>query len=236
MLNSFKFVIPVYNAEKFVAKCINSCKSQIHNKWEAIIINDASTDNTKEEIISTANSKFLYIENRENQQALYNVFTYIPYICQDDDDIICLLDGDDWLYDETSLTCLDRVYSSGDVWLTYGQYVLSHNGQVGCCRPMDAKTYRNSGSWCTSHLKTVKYKVWKQMKPEKLMENGKFVESAAWDHAIMFSLIELAGNEHIRCVNDITYVYNTGNPISEDKKDVRKQSSLAVTTRRIVSY
>lgn len=37
-------IIPVYNAEKYLAKCINSIISQSNKDWELILIDDGSTD------------------------------------------------------------------------------------------------------------------------------------------------------------------------------------------------
>lgn len=42
------FVIPAYNAEAYLAKCIESCLNQSEKKIEVILVNDGSTDGTKE--------------------------------------------------------------------------------------------------------------------------------------------------------------------------------------------
>ena len=38
-------IIPVYNAEKYIHKCLNSILVQTHTNWEAILIDDGSPDN-----------------------------------------------------------------------------------------------------------------------------------------------------------------------------------------------
>jgi len=40
-------IIPVYNSESFLHKCIDSVIAQDDNDWELIIVNDGSTDNSK---------------------------------------------------------------------------------------------------------------------------------------------------------------------------------------------
>lgn len=40
------FIIPAFNAEKSLPKCINSLLAQTDENWQAIIVDDGSTDNT----------------------------------------------------------------------------------------------------------------------------------------------------------------------------------------------
>ena len=41
-------IIPVYNVEKYIVKCLDSIYKQTYSKYEVIIINDGSPDNSKE--------------------------------------------------------------------------------------------------------------------------------------------------------------------------------------------
>lgn len=44
-------IIPVYNTEKYLKKCLDTVVNQTYKNIEIIIINDASPDNSKEIII-----------------------------------------------------------------------------------------------------------------------------------------------------------------------------------------
>lgn len=44
----FSIILPIYNTEKYVDKCITSVISQTYKEWELIIINDGSTDRSFE--------------------------------------------------------------------------------------------------------------------------------------------------------------------------------------------
>ena len=43
----FSVVVPVYNVEKYLEKCLDSIISQTYDNFEIIIVNDGSTDNSK---------------------------------------------------------------------------------------------------------------------------------------------------------------------------------------------
>lgn len=38
-------IIPIYNADRFIRKCLDSIIAQTHNNWEAILVDDGSLDN-----------------------------------------------------------------------------------------------------------------------------------------------------------------------------------------------
>lgn len=40
-------VVPVYNVEKYIDRCLNSIINQTYRKLEIIIVNDGSTDNSR---------------------------------------------------------------------------------------------------------------------------------------------------------------------------------------------
>lgn len=47
MNNLVSIVIPIYNVEEFLEKCLNSIKKQSYNNFEAILIDDGSKDKSK---------------------------------------------------------------------------------------------------------------------------------------------------------------------------------------------
>lgn len=60
-------IMPAYNAEKYVAEAINSILAQTFTDFEFIIINDASTDSTKNIIESFQDPRIKLINNEQNK-------------------------------------------------------------------------------------------------------------------------------------------------------------------------
>ena len=51
-------IIPVYNVEKYIERCLESISKQKYKDFEVIIINDGSTDKTLDIINRYKNKRF----------------------------------------------------------------------------------------------------------------------------------------------------------------------------------
>ncbi len=60
-------IIPVYNVEKYVARCINSLLHQTYRNIEIIVINDGSTDNSLNKCLKFHNEPCVHILSQENK-------------------------------------------------------------------------------------------------------------------------------------------------------------------------
>lgn len=230
MNNHIKIVIPLYNVEKWIKTCIRSVKLQTHNNFQCIVIDDISTDGSvqviKKEIEN--DDRFLLIVNEEKKYALKNIYDAIASSNSHDEDIIITLDGDDWFANKEVLSTIDRNYKEQSCWMTYGSYAeypSKTRGKFAKKIPqhvIDSNSFREH-EWCSSHLRTFKYHLWKKINKKDLInpKTNKFIK-AAWDLAFMFPMLEMSGNKAIY-IKDIMYIYNRDNPLNEDKVDHVKQ-------------
>lgn len=87
-------VTPAYNAELFIAKCIESVQAQTLQDWEMIIVDDASKDGTVaviERYLSDSRIKLLL-----NEQNMRQAYTRNRAIENATGEWIAVLDADDW--------------------------------------------------------------------------------------------------------------------------------------------
>ena len=68
---TLSIIIPVYNGEKYIKRCLDSIFTQSFENYEVIIVNDGSTDNTKNILDELKNDK-LKIYNNENHGVSYS--------------------------------------------------------------------------------------------------------------------------------------------------------------------
>ena len=96
----FSIIIPTYNRAALIAETLNSVSAQTFQNWECIVVDDGSTDNTKEVIENLAHQdpriRYIYQENAERSVARNNG------IRNANGEWICFLDSDD-LYETNHL-------------------------------------------------------------------------------------------------------------------------------------
>ena len=61
--------MPSWNTEKFITKSIDSVLSQTYSKWELLIVDDCSTDNTDEVVAKYKDERIRYFKNERNSGA-----------------------------------------------------------------------------------------------------------------------------------------------------------------------
>ena len=86
-------IIPVYNVEKYLPKCLDSILNQSFKDFEIICINDGSSDNSLK-ILEEYKDKRIIIINKENAGSgvARNAGLEIAK-----GEYIFFVDGDDWL-------------------------------------------------------------------------------------------------------------------------------------------
>ena len=64
-------IVPVYNLESYIEKCLNSIKNQTYSNLEVIVIDDGSTDKSKEIIDSFATDNRFFVYSNSNHGVSY---------------------------------------------------------------------------------------------------------------------------------------------------------------------
>ena len=97
----FSVVIPTYNRAHLIKKTIESVRQQTFSNWELIVVDDGSTDNTKEVVLSIDDERihYVYQNNAERGVARNNGFHHSK------GRYICFLDSDDY-YEKDHLESL----------------------------------------------------------------------------------------------------------------------------------
>lgn len=124
--NLVSVIITAYNRENFIIDAIDSVIAQTYKNWELIIIDDGSTDNTKEIIekhLESEKISYYYQSNQKQASALNAGLKYAR------GDWIAFLDSDNiWLPDRLTLGINCSLSNSG-MGLIYGDiYTINEVG------------------------------------------------------------------------------------------------------------
>jgi glycosyltransferase involved in cell wall biosynthesis len=174
---------------------------------------------------STHESFFLLVRNIFRLGAIENL--YHAYNTCDDESIIVTVDGDDWLAHPDVFSELNDFYSKNKVWYTHGmmsEYPSNSSWRSSPISPVVIKNRTFRQSYCPSHLRTFYSWLFKRIKLEDFLFEGKFL-SMTCDKAIMFPIAEMAGDRHA-FISKISYIYNTSNQINDMKVDGELQLLL----------
>lgn len=221
-MERFKIVIPAYNAMPWLKRCLEMVERQSYPHFDVCVVDDASTQPGQcdliEEVCLRNGWKALF--RSENGGPLQGTLSGIEALACDPEEIIVIIDGDDWLFSEESLQTVVKAYREEDVDLTYGQFIYYPTGRVGFGRMPDAEVveerlYRSTQPlWC--HLRTFRAFLWQAIDDADLRApNGSYYRYAG-DHAYMNPMLEMVGRR-FKALEEVTYVYNRATPYNDDK-------------------
>lgn len=99
-------IIPNYNYEHTIEKCLTSILNQTYDNFEIIFIDDCSTDNSvkiAKKLLKSPHKVIQLKQKRLNGGARNEAYLHLS----DDVDYVYYVDSDDWLYDETALETIN---------------------------------------------------------------------------------------------------------------------------------
>ena len=119
----FKIIITGGPAEKYIATCLDSIKSQTHKGWQAYVVLDPM-DNSAEIAKKYESEKISVVSNPVRYYAIQNIVTGIHMLNPGDDDIIVTIDADDWLCTNRALEIVNKYYVKGpETLMTHGSWI-----------------------------------------------------------------------------------------------------------------
>ncbi len=224
---NFIVVTPVYNAEKYIERCIKSLQSQTVTSWRQILIDDNSTDGTIKAIQDSevlADLRISCYKGTTRMGAPYTHHWAIQLIKEShrlalNDSIVVHLDGDDFLMHSQVLEMIAAAYEDRPGTLaTYGNYI-STDGSPSVCRPVTNGFIRDQIKigWPFSHLRTFRASLLNRYDEAWMKDSkGEWLTSCG-DAALFTPILEMCGLDRILFNREPLVIYNRSNPLNEDK-------------------
>jgi len=244
----FLLVSASYQCAAWVERCLGSVLAQTYPHFRLVLVDDCSTDGTLERARALVGDdpRFVLIANTERRFPLANIVRASAEAGGRPDDVLVVLDGDDWLAHERVLEKLAAVYADPEVWLTYGSHVLSYpprRRDRWLRRTVRGKVYlypeiiSELGGYryydfIAAHLRSYRRFLWEALRDEDLRDGEQGYYRAAADAVTMWPMLEMATPKHWRYIDEPLYVYNNKHGLSENRPGSRREQLRVATLIR----
>ena len=254
-MSKLRVFSPSFNSHRFCINCIDSVSSQSKLPDEHFFIDDSSHDDTREwiakhydRIQNNAKNKYNLniVMNNVRKWKLLNLYEYA--IKCDPDDVICVLDGDDWLADSTVLEKVWNEYQDQNVDYVYTNWKYSHTNESGISRQIPQNfnewdPYRSD--WVTSAMSTFRVKQFLKIPIVNFFRWDYKWFTMGCDQAYVLPIIrqimhEENGYDKIKFIDEPLYVYqfteNPNKPRTQNDGGMRMDAHNSVTFIRSRGY
>ena len=212
MENLISVIIPVYNVEPYLEKCIKSVLEQTFANFELILIDDGSTDNSGiicDELAKTDKRIIVFHQENEGLSAARNKGIDVSR-----GDYLYFLDSDDWI----EPNALERLLSVS----------IKQAADISCCKSRDV--YLNEVTTPITNTEVIikdyyldeivlslikqnniRFEVWDKLWKRSLIADTRFIKGQVAEDVHFDRILFLRANK-ISCTNEILHNYLKNRP------------------------
>ena len=197
--------------EGFIGTCLASLRVQTFTDWQALVTIDRRGDRTYERAMEArdGDERIVITRNRRRLYPMENVIRAIRRSNADPEDVIVILDGDDWLITDRALEMIAAEYErDDDCWMTYGSWISNREQNPGCWPAYEDGIDFRSAEWLGTAVRTWKKWLWDLIDDADWRDrNGRYLRIAE-DLACMFPMLEMATTRRARHIAEPLMLYN----------------------------
>lgn len=204
-------IVPVYNVEAYLERCIESVINQTYKNIEVILINDGSTDSS-----GSICDNFADEDNRIHVHHIKNggssiARNYGLKMCSGD--YIGFVDSDDWIKPNMFYELL-KFALSNNLKVVETSSIHSHvvqKSEEGETKIIAKVEEKNSA--LKRIIENKRFAVWRRLYHRSIIENRYFIEGIL--HQDVYYTIDILNEiSHLGYFENAFYVYNVQNPTS----------------------
>jgi len=213
----FTVIVVGRNNGASVERTLTSIFTQNYENFRIVYIDDGSDDGSFElarDLIYDMKYLIPTTLNR-NEESIGPLASLTSAIqsCSDEE-IVVLVDGNDWLAHEWVLQKLNQYYADPDLWMTYGQFRKYPSFELGSIQDCPGKDIRKC-SFSAFHLQTFYAALFKKIRTSDFLYLDKYFSSNA-PLAYMAPMLEMA-DHHFQYIPDTLYIINSEVPVGSNK-------------------
>jgi len=213
--HTLRIIVNCGQAELYIGKCISSILSQSFRRWEAYVTVDPCGDRTFEQAVLTAGGdpRVHIRQNSTRQYSMVNLIQAIKRSGAHREDIILILDGDDWFSTEDALRIIHDTYEEFGCWMTYGSWLSDQGDNQGRWPPYPEETtdFRHS-EWLGTAVRTWKRWLWDLIDDRDFRDAGGEYFRVTEDRASVLPMLEMSGTRKAKHISEVLMIYNRSSP------------------------
>lgn len=220
MEDKVSIIVPIYNVEKYLKKCVNSILNQTYKNIEVLLIDDCSTDNSGDiaKQYEQKDNRCKYIRREKNGGLSAARNTGVEHATGE---YLSFVDSDDWVSENFILHLIDKAKEQ-DADITVCDYIMiDDNGKETPGNTLenldDSSSIEEKIAYIRNHVVTKLYNREFFMK-----QNLKFPEEIKRAAEMGLSIPMLTRTNKIAILNEaLYYYYQRSNSISNNRKPER---------------
>lgn len=217
-------IIPIYQVEKYVEKCLVSVLNQTYKNLEIILINDGTKDDSIKKIekyfndkrIILISTKNLGVSNARNLGLEKATGEYIHF-----------LDSDDWLVKETYEILIKQITNEDIITFNYTTYDNLTNKilkEKYIEQEKEEKLKNNKrGSY---YFRLTENPIWNKLYKKEFIKEFSFFQELVTLEDLLWNLICFFNTDNVKYIDKSLYFYrlNTKDSLTNKEKEIKKLS------------
>jgi glycosyltransferase involved in cell wall biosynthesis len=207
----FHVIVNCGFCEREIARCIGSLRAQTFGDWQAWVNCDRKGDATLRNAIEAAkgDARFEITQNPRRLYPMENILRTTERSGATEEDVIVIVDGDDWLVRPDAFAIIAAAYERDDCWLTYGSWISDDPRQPGCwsAYPEGTTDFR-AAPWLGTAVRTWKRWLFERIDDADFRdETGRYLRLTE-DMACMLPMLEMATTARATHIAEPLLFYN----------------------------
>ncbi len=198
-------IIPVYNVEQYLRKCLDSVIGQTYNNLDIILVDDGSSDGSavicdeyaqKDDRITVIHKQNGGVSSARN--AALNIIK---------GDYVCFVDADDYILPEMFERLLNEIQKGYDI--AQCSYVFLYDDRtVSAATSVESREYFGKTEIINAFFtEKIQNQLWSKIFDRNVIQGNKFDESLKIAEDKLFVHECLVAAKSVKCIPDELYVY-----------------------------
>lgn len=224
-MNKISIILPVYNSEKYIDRCIRSIVNQRYKNFELIIINDGSTDNSLDVLKKWCKvEKRIHLIDKENEGVSKARNLGLE---KASGNYIAFIDSDDY-YSSEMLSMMVEIGNKENADIVESSFNLVKDGEIFDQCILQDEVLNKSEPILTNFLKRANSAnaIWNKLYRATLFEKNRYPNYSYGEDYYLNALVHSESNKKVTISNPLYNYENNEDSVMNKKFNMKKLDNI----------